>query len=99
MCYISDWPKRFLKTILLQLSRHQVCIHTHTDTHRWLTPCGVDRTTGERNSVCQGLTFSSGSAVRSRMAPDVCPFLQVELLIENEAEKDYLYDVLRMYHQ
>uniref|UniRef100_A0A671TYB0 Usher syndrome 1C n=1 Tax=Sparus aurata TaxID=8175 RepID=A0A671TYB0_SPAAU len=24
---------------------------------------------------------------------------QVELLIENEAEKDYLYDVLRMYHQ
>ncbi|XP_034445065.1 harmonin isoform X1 [Hippoglossus hippoglossus] len=46
MCYISDWPKRFLKTILLHLSRHQV-----------------------------------------------------ELLIENEAEKDYLYDVLRMYHQ
>lgn len=29
MCYISDWPKRFLKTILLQLSRHQVCM-THT---------------------------------------------------------------------
>uniref|UniRef100_A0A3B4EM74 Harmonin n=1 Tax=Pygocentrus nattereri TaxID=42514 RepID=A0A3B4EM74_PYGNA len=25
--------------------------------------------------------------------------LQVELLIDNEAEKDYLYDVLRMYHQ
>ncbi|KAK0151595.1 Harmonin [Merluccius polli] len=25
--------------------------------------------------------------------------LTVELLIENEAEKDYLYDVLRMYHQ
>uniref|UniRef100_A0A7N5ZWY7 Harmonin n=1 Tax=Anabas testudineus TaxID=64144 RepID=A0A7N5ZWY7_ANATE len=25
--------------------------------------------------------------------------LRVELLIENEAEKDYLYDVLRMYHQ
>ncbi|XP_023271185.1 harmonin isoform X1 [Seriola lalandi dorsalis] len=46
MCYISDWPRRFLKTILLQLSCHQV-----------------------------------------------------ELLIENEAEKDYLYDVLRMYHQ
>uniref|UniRef100_A0A3P9JU21 Harmonin n=1 Tax=Oryzias latipes TaxID=8090 RepID=A0A3P9JU21_ORYLA len=45
MC-ISDWPKRFLKTILLHLSRHQV-----------------------------------------------------ELLIENEAEKDYLFDVLRMYHQ
>uniref|UniRef100_A0AAQ5Z243 Harmonin n=1 Tax=Amphiprion ocellaris TaxID=80972 RepID=A0AAQ5Z243_AMPOC len=33
------------------------------------------------------------------MAPDVCVVLQVELLIENEAEKDYLYDVLRMYHQ
>uniref|UniRef100_A0A3Q3KSK2 Harmonin n=1 Tax=Mastacembelus armatus TaxID=205130 RepID=A0A3Q3KSK2_9TELE len=33
------------------------------------------------------------------MAPYVCGFLQVELLIENEAEKDYLYDVLRMYHQ
>uniref|UniRef100_A0A8C3GCJ6 Harmonin n=1 Tax=Cyclopterus lumpus TaxID=8103 RepID=A0A8C3GCJ6_CYCLU len=30
---------------------------------------------------------------------NVFPFLQVELLIENEAEKDYLYDVLRMYHQ
>uniref|UniRef100_A0A673IFS0 USH1 protein network component harmonin n=1 Tax=Sinocyclocheilus rhinocerous TaxID=307959 RepID=A0A673IFS0_9TELE len=25
--------------------------------------------------------------------------VQVELLIDNEAEKDYLYDVLRMYHQ
>ncbi|XP_057693351.1 harmonin isoform X4 [Corythoichthys intestinalis] len=46
MCYISEWPKRFLRTILRQLSRHKV-----------------------------------------------------ELLIENEAEKDYLYDVLRMYHQ
>uniref|UniRef100_A0A8D3BX79 Harmonin n=1 Tax=Scophthalmus maximus TaxID=52904 RepID=A0A8D3BX79_SCOMX len=33
------------------------------------------------------------------MPPKVCLFLQVELLIENEAEKDYLYDVLRMYHQ
>lgn len=33
------------------------------------------------------------------MAPDVSFLLQVELLIENEAEKDYLYDVLRMYHQ
>uniref|UniRef100_A0A672H1U5 Harmonin n=1 Tax=Salarias fasciatus TaxID=181472 RepID=A0A672H1U5_SALFA len=33
------------------------------------------------------------------MVPDVFVFLQVELLIENEAEKDYLYDVLRMYHQ
>lgn len=33
------------------------------------------------------------------MAPDVFTFLQVELLIENEAEKDYLFDVLRMYHQ
>uniref|UniRef100_A0A7N8XQH4 Harmonin n=1 Tax=Mastacembelus armatus TaxID=205130 RepID=A0A7N8XQH4_9TELE len=39
------------------------------------------------------------SAVTRRMAPYVCGFLQVELLIENEAEKDYLYDVLRMYHQ
>ncbi|KAI2648202.1 Harmonin [Labeo rohita] len=46
MCYIIDWPKRFLKTFLQQISRHQV-----------------------------------------------------ELLIDNEAEKDYLYDVLRMYHQ
>ena len=33
------------------------------------------------------------------MCPDVCFLLQVESLIENEAEKDYLYDVLRMYHQ
>lgn len=33
------------------------------------------------------------------MVPDVCSLLQVESLIENEAEKDYLYDVLRMYHQ
>ncbi|KAK7891707.1 hypothetical protein WMY93_023670 [Mugilogobius chulae] len=46
MCYISDWPKRFLKILLLHLSCNKV-----------------------------------------------------ELLIENEAEKDYLYDVLRMYHQ
>lgn len=30
---------------------------------------------------------------------DACSSLQVESLIENEAEKDYLYDVLRMYHQ
>uniref|UniRef100_A0A665UJ83 Harmonin n=1 Tax=Echeneis naucrates TaxID=173247 RepID=A0A665UJ83_ECHNA len=29
----------------------------------------------------------------------VLVFKHVELLIENEAEKDYLYDVLRMYHQ
>lgn len=28
-----------------------------------------------------------------------CCSLQVELLIDNEAEKDYLYDVLRMYHK
>lgn len=28
-----------------------------------------------------------------------CFSLQVELLIDNEAEKDYLYDVLRMYHK
>lgn len=34
------------------------------------------------------------------MEPLKGPFvLQVELLIDNEAEKDYLYDVLRMYHQ
>lgn len=33
------------------------------------------------------------------MTLHVCRFSQVELLIENEAEKDYLYDVLRMYHQ
>uniref|UniRef100_A0A9J7X5Z6 Usher syndrome 1C n=1 Tax=Cyprinus carpio carpio TaxID=630221 RepID=A0A9J7X5Z6_CYPCA len=46
MCYIIDWPKRFLKTFLQQISHHQV-----------------------------------------------------ELLVDNEAEKDYLYDVLRMYHQ
>ncbi|CAM5149764.1 unnamed protein product [Natator depressus] len=26
-------------------------------------------------------------------------YFQVDLLIDNEAEKDYLYDVLRMYHQ
>uniref|UniRef100_A0A8C6Y589 USH1 protein network component harmonin n=1 Tax=Naja naja TaxID=35670 RepID=A0A8C6Y589_NAJNA len=28
-----------------------------------------------------------------------CFIFQVDLLIDNEAEKDYLYDVLRMYHQ
>lgn len=33
------------------------------------------------------------------MKKDACVFLQVELLIENEAEKDYLYDVLRLYHR
>ncbi|KPP61760.1 harmonin-like, partial [Scleropages formosus] len=46
MCYINEWPKRFLRTLVQQFSRHQV-----------------------------------------------------EQLIDNEAEKDYLYDVLRMYHQ
>ncbi|XP_069037801.1 harmonin isoform X3 [Lepisosteus oculatus] len=46
MCYINEWPKRFLKIFVQQFSRYQV-----------------------------------------------------ELLIDNEAEKDYLYDVLRMYHQ
>uniref|UniRef100_A0A667XNA8 Harmonin n=1 Tax=Myripristis murdjan TaxID=586833 RepID=A0A667XNA8_9TELE len=33
------------------------------------------------------------------MGLDFCLLLQVELLLDNEAEKDYLYDVLRMYHQ
>ncbi|KAJ6665037.1 hypothetical protein lerEdw1_005268 [Lerista edwardsae] len=46
MCYISEWPKRFLKIFVQQ-----------------------------------------------------CSHFQVDLLIDNEAEKDYLYDVLRMYHQ
>ncbi|KAM3670338.1 harmonin isoform 1-T1 [Ammospiza maritima maritima] len=46
MCYINEWPKRFLKTFIQQFSDYQV-----------------------------------------------------NLLIDNEAEKDYLYDVLRMYHQ
>ncbi|XP_014731809.1 PREDICTED: harmonin isoform X3 [Sturnus vulgaris] len=46
MCYINEWPKRFLKTFIQQYSDYQV-----------------------------------------------------NLLIDNEAEKDYLYDVLRMYHQ
>nr|XP_025046233.1 harmonin isoform X2 [Pelodiscus sinensis] len=46
MCYIDEWPKRFLKIFIQQYSRYQV-----------------------------------------------------DLLIDNEAEKDYLYDVLRMYHQ
>nr|XP_009667445.1 PREDICTED: harmonin isoform X2 [Struthio camelus australis] len=46
MCYVNEWPKRFLKTFIQQ----------YTD-------------------------------------------YQVNLLIDNEAEKDYLYDVLRMYHQ
>ncbi|XP_065448177.1 harmonin isoform X2 [Chrysemys picta bellii] len=46
MCYINEWPKRFLKIFIQQYSRYKV-----------------------------------------------------DLLIDNEAEKDYLYDVLRMYHQ
>uniref|UniRef100_U3JDE2 Harmonin n=1 Tax=Ficedula albicollis TaxID=59894 RepID=U3JDE2_FICAL len=46
MCYINEWPKRFLKTFIQEYSDYQV-----------------------------------------------------NLLIDNEAEKDYLYDVLRMYHQ
>ncbi|XP_009993709.1 PREDICTED: harmonin [Chaetura pelagica] len=46
MCYINEWPKRFLKTFIQQYSDYQV-----------------------------------------------------NLLIDNEAEKDYLYDVLRLYHQ
>ena len=68
MCYISEWPKRFLKTILRQLSRHQVCMtptQTHTHRHRQ-TPCSVDRTTGERYStvcLCHRADISSDSAV------------------------------------
>ncbi|XP_078076753.1 harmonin isoform X2 [Mustelus asterias] len=46
MCYINEWPKRFLNVFIKQLSNHQV-----------------------------------------------------DVLIDNDAEKDYLYDVLRMYHQ
>ncbi|XP_008937096.1 PREDICTED: harmonin, partial [Merops nubicus] len=46
MCYVNEWPKRFLKTFIQQYSDYQV-----------------------------------------------------NLLIDNEAEKDYLYDVLRMYHE
>lgn len=90
--FIKDWPKRFLKTILLHLSHHQVCkTPTHTELFFFI-PRGVDRTTRQEHSVYQG-------AGRRRMAPDVSVSLQVELLIENEAEKDYLFDVLRMYHQ
>lgn len=73
--------------------------HSHTDTHRWLTPPVTKGQDHRRATVCWWSDVSFGSAVRRRMAPDVCPFLQVESLIENEAEKDYLYDVLRMYHQ
>uniref|UniRef100_E1BK26 Harmonin n=1 Tax=Bos taurus TaxID=9913 RepID=E1BK26_BOVIN len=46
MCYLSEWPKSFLKAVIRHYSHHQV-----------------------------------------------------DFLIENDAEKDYLYDVLRMYHQ
>ncbi|XP_045433583.1 harmonin isoform X8 [Pipistrellus kuhlii] len=46
MCYLSEWPKSFLKAVIRHYSRYQV-----------------------------------------------------DFLIENDAEKDYLYDVLRMYHQ
>ncbi|KAI4537676.1 hypothetical protein MG293_012539 [Ovis ammon polii] len=46
MCYLSAWPKSFLKAVIRHYSHHQV-----------------------------------------------------DFLIENDAEKDYLYDVLRMYHQ
>lgn len=68
MCYIIDWPKRFLKTFLQQISRHQVKM---------------------------GLRF----VIFNDDLIEVCVLVQVELLIDNEAEKDYLYDVLRMYHQ
>ena len=41
--------------------------------------------------------YNMTSCVYKGIIVFVC--VQVELLIENEAEKDYLYDVLRMYHQ
>lgn len=72
---------------------------THRHTQVAHPPCDPRTGPQESHSVCRWSDVSFGSAVRRRMAPDVCPFLQVESLIENEAEKDYLYDVLRMYHQ
>uniref|UniRef100_A0A669R1B5 USH1 protein network component harmonin n=1 Tax=Phasianus colchicus TaxID=9054 RepID=A0A669R1B5_PHACC len=62
MCYINEWPKRFLKTFIQQYSDYQV-----------------------RLILCYFRIASLD--------------FQVNLLIDNEAEKDYLYDVLRMYHQ
>lgn len=70
MCYIIDWPKRFLKTFLQQISHHQV-----------------------KDGRMIGFLIVIDDLIRGLC---VC---QVELLIDNEAEKDYLYDVLRMYHQ
>lgn len=78
MC-ISDWPKRFLKTILLHLSRHQVC-----------APPGW---------ACLPPLERPAVSWREEDVTIFVFFFQVELLIENEAEKDYLFDVLRMYHQ
>jgi len=72
MCYIIDWPKRFLKTFLQQISHHQV-----KDVH------------------AIGFLMINDELIRGLC---VC-VVQVELLVDNEAEKDYLYDVLRMYHQ
>ena len=63
MCYISEWPKRFLKTILRQLSRHQVCMtptqtHTHTDTGRPPVALTGPQERGTVQCVCAiGLTF------------------------------------------
>lgn len=88
MCYISDWPKRFLKPVLLQLSRHQVCLMRRRQSSR-------PHRTRPQQSLCRA---HGGLPCVRGVTPHVC-FLQVESLIENEAEKDYLYDVLRMYHQ
>lgn len=60
MCYISNWPKRFLKTILVQLSCHQVCmapIHTHTPTCTSDLPSAVLIGPQERYSVIMGWLF------------------------------------------
>ncbi|XP_029289928.1 harmonin isoform X3 [Cottoperca gobio] len=52
----------------------------------------VKLTSLSRRSVCYRL-----SAMERKVAREFRH--KVELLIENEAENDYLYDVLRMYHQ
>ena len=107
MCYICDWPKRFLKIFLRQLSHYQVrdlinMSALHSMRTLFISPVAGGTSSSVRGLSCWDLWLRVISLLWRLFGVELLKghfVLQVELLIDNEAEKDYLYDVLRMYHQ